>query len=212
MNAHNTTAFILLAAGKSQRMSIPKGLLAYNNSYWILEQINRIAASSIGELYIGLGYHHQAYLKAIPFFAQAVSDFVAYKNIQIRIVLNPNPQLGSFSSLQSILQEVPKGKNLLISAVDIPLIGAEELQKIINCQNSIVLPNYQGKNGHPIKLQAEFWNSLLGLDPHDAGSRLDLAIKKANPQHITQIAVNDPNLLLNLNTMEQWKAFTEPLH
>ena len=201
------TVFVLLAGGKSERMGIAKGLLQYQNSYWILEQMERIAKAGISEVYIGLGYHSQEYLDKIPLLYEAQSDFVEYKGIRIRVIVNKNPELGSFSTLQTVLQQIPKNKSVLVTPIDVPILNAIELQTIIETQNLIVLPNFEGKNGHPIKLHADFWNPLLLLSPADENSRLDLEIKKMNPSEITRIKVTDSSIVKNLNTPNDWTEF-----
>ena len=203
----NDSVFILLAGGKSERMGFPKGLLEYENTYWILEQINRISASTITEVYIGLGYHHEEYLNKIPWFARAQSDFVIYNNLKVQIVVNQNPHLGSFSTLQTVLGQILKNKSVLINPIDIPILNPTDLQKIIKAHNHIVLPNFEGKNGHPIKLHPEFWNTLLSLDPTDENSRLDLEIKKTVLSKTAVITVTDSCILKNLNTPDDWKEF-----
>nr|WP_315158962.1 NTP transferase domain-containing protein [uncultured Flavobacterium sp.] len=201
------TVFLLLAGGKSERMGIAKGLLEYQNTYWILEQINRISTTTVTEVYIGLGHHSQEYLNKIPLFKEAQLDFALYKNVKLRIVTNQNPELGSFSTLQIVLQQIPKNKSVLINPIDVPILNTTELQTIIETHNQIVLPNFEGKNGHPIKLHAGFWNPLLLLSPADENSRLDLEIKKMNPSKITQIAVTDSSIIKNLNTPNDWTEF-----
>jgi len=204
----NNTVFVLLAGGKSERMGVAKGLLEYQNTYWILEQINRIAASTITEVYIGLGYNYEAYLNKILWFAEAQLHFALYKNIKVRVVINQNPERGSFSTLQTVLGQIPKNKSVLINPIDIPILNIAELQNIIEAQNQIVLPNLEGKNGHPIKLHPKFWETLLSLNPTDENSRLDLEIKKIIPSKITTIAVTDSCILKNLNTPNDWIEFS----
>lgn len=205
----NDTVFVLLAGGKSERMGIAKGLLEYQNTYWILEQINSISTTTVTEVYIGLGHHSQEYLNKIPLLKQAESEFVIYKKIMIRVIINKNPELGSFSTLQTVLQQIPKNKSVLINPIDVPILNTAELQTIIEIQNQIVLPNFEGKNGHPIKLHADFWNPLLLLNPADENSRLDLEIKKMNPSEITKIKVTDSSILKNLNTPSDWTEFSK---
>jgi CTP:molybdopterin cytidylyltransferase MocA len=205
----NDTVFVLLAGGKSERMGIAKGLLPYQNTYWILEQINRIATTYLTEIYIGLGYHSQEYINKLPLLEQAQSEFVIYKKIKIRVIINKNPELGSFSTIQTVLQQIPKSKSVLINPIDVPILNTAELQTIIEIQNQIVLPNFEGKNGHPIKLHADFWNPLLLLNPADENSRLDLEIKKMNPSEITKIKVTDSSILKNLNTPSDWTEFSK---
>jgi CTP:molybdopterin cytidylyltransferase MocA len=204
----NNTVFVLLAGGKSERMGIAKGLLEYQNTYWILEQINRISTSTITEVYVGLGFHYEEYLNKIPWFSEARSHFVLYKNLKVRIVINQNPELGSFSTLQTVLQQIPKNKSVLINPIDIPILNPTELQNIIDVQNQIVLPHFEGKNGHPIKLHSKFWNPLLFLNPTDKTNRLDLEIKKIIPSKITTIAVTDSCILKNLNTPNDWAEYS----
>ena len=79
----NNTAFVLLAGGKSERMGTDKGLLKFQENYWILEQLNRISESTIQEVYIGLGFHSQNYFNTIPWLKDALTDFVSYKNYKI---------------------------------------------------------------------------------------------------------------------------------
>lgn len=203
----NDTVFVLLAGGKSERMGITKGLLQYQNTYWILEQIDRIATTTVTEVYIGLGYHSQEYIDKIPLFNQAQSKLISYKKISIRVIINKNPELGTFSTLQSVLRQIPKNKSVLINPIDVPLLNSPELETIIETQNLIVLPNYKGKNGHPIKLHSEFWKPLLLLDPTDENSRLDLEIKKTNPSDITTISITDSCIIKNLNTQDLWNDY-----
>lgn len=204
----NNTVFVLLAGGKSERMGVAKGLLEYQNTYWILEQLNRISNSTITEVYIGLGYRYEEYLNKIPWFIEAQSHFVLYKNLKVKVVVNQNPQFGSFSTLQTVLRQIPQTKSVLINPIDIPILNTTELQNIIRTQNQIVLPNFEGKNGHPIKLHSEFWNPLLLLNPTDENSRLDLEIKKIIPSKITTITVTDSCILKNLNTQNDWAEYS----
>ncbi|WP_269223539.1 NTP transferase domain-containing protein [Flavobacterium sp. IMCC34518] len=204
----NNTVFVLLAGGKSERMGMAKGLLLYKENFWILEQLNRISASTITDVFIGLGHNYEEYLNKIPSFSEAKSHFVLYKNLKIRVVINKKPEQGSFSTLQTVLQQIPKNKSVLISPIDVPILNSNELQNIIEAQNQIVLPNFEHKNGHPIKLHSDFWNPLLLLNPTDQNSRLDLEIKKINPFKITRIAVIDSCILKNLNTPNDWIEFT----
>ena len=205
----NDTVFVLLAGGKSERMGIPKGLLPYRDSYWILEQIDRISTATITEVYIGLGHHSEEYLNKIQLLNQAKSGLVSYKKIQIRVIINKNPEMGSFSTLQTVLQQIPKKKSVLINPIDVPILNSAELQTVIETENQIVLPNFEGKNGHPIKLHSNFWNPLLLLDPKNENSRLDLEIKKINLSAITTISVTDPSIIKNLNTPEDWQEFSK---
>ena len=203
----NKPVFILLAGGKSERMGIDKGLLKYNDSYWILEQLYRISQSSIEEVYIGLGFNFNAYLNAIPWFKTAQLNFVNYKGLKVKVILNKNPKMGSFSTLQTVLKKIPLDVEVIINHIDIPILNSEELEKIISTKNSVVIPNFKGKNGHPIKLNSFAWNNLTQLNCEINDARLDVQLKKINPIKISIIEVFDRAILLNLNTKKDWISF-----
>lgn len=205
----NNTAFVLLAGGKSERMGVAKGLLKYQQTYWILEQLQRISRVNIKEIYIGLGYNFQHYFNAIPWLQNAQNIFVEYKGMNVKVVINKNPELGSFSTLQTVLKEIPKTSEIVLNHIDIPVLNSEELAKIIATNNEIVRPNFEGKNGHPIKMKCSFWKSLINLDISDKNARLDFQLKKVNPTKISTVEVFDRAIIINLNTKTAWKTFLE---
>ena len=203
----NRPVFVLLAGGKSERMGTDKGLLKFNNNYWILEQLNRISNSTIQEVIIGLGFHSQHYFEAIPWLKNDLTNFVSYQNLNIKVIINNKPELGSFSTLQTVLKVVPKKSTIILNHIDIPILNAMELNKIISTENDVVLPNFNNKNGHPIKLSENVWNTLLDLDVTKADSRLDIQLKKVNPNKISTVEVFDRAVILNLNTKKEWNSF-----
>lgn len=205
----NNTVFVLLAGGKSERMGVDKGLLKFNENYWILEQLNRISKTTITEVYISLGFNAQHYFDAIPWFKDALINSVDFQNLKIKIVINKNPELGSFSTLKTVLKKIPSNFDIVLNHIDIPILNASELTKIISTKNNVVLPNYKGKNGHPIKMSYSFWKNLLLLDLDDKDSRLDVQLKKINPNKISKVEVFDRAIILNLNTEKDWISFLE---
>ena len=200
----NEPVFVLLAGGKSERMGVAKGLLKYKHTFWILEQLNRISKTAITEVYIGLGYHSQHYFDAIPWFKTALTKSIDYQSLKVKTILNPAPELGSFSTLQTVLKNINSNVDVLLMPVDVPLLNSEELNKIVAVKNTIVMPNFEEKNGHPIKIHSEFWQKLIHLNVSEEISRLDLQIKKLNPGEISIIKVNDASVVKNLNTKTAW--------
>ncbi|MDP3944683.1 MAG: NTP transferase domain-containing protein [Lutibacter sp.] len=205
----NESVFVLLAGGKSERMGVAKGLLKYKYTFWILEQLNRISKTSIKTVYIGLGYNNEHYFDAIPWLKDAITDFVDSEGLNIKTIVNPTPELGSFSTLQTVLININPNVDVLLAPIDVPILNPEELKKIIAAKNNIVMPNFEGKNGHPIKMDINFWKNLVSLNVSDENSRLDLQIKKLNPEEITMIKVSDASSIKNLNTKAAWISFLD---
>jgi len=203
----SNTVFILLAGGKSERMGVDKGLLKFQQTFWVLEQLNRVSKTTITKVYIGLGYNYQHYFNAIPWFKNAVNNYINFQGLNVKVVINQHPEQGSFSTLQTVLKAINTTYNILLSHIDIPVLNSKELQKIIETKNSVVIPNFEGKNGHPIKMDASFWKQLLNLKIDDENARLDFQIKKTNPIKISKIEVSDRNILTNINTKKDWISF-----
>ncbi|HEY9168160.1 MAG TPA: NTP transferase domain-containing protein [Lutibacter sp.] len=203
----NEPVFVLLAGGKSERMGVAKGLLKYKHTFWILEQLNRIAKTSVKMVYIGLGYNSQHYFDAIPWFKDSIFNDAEYQGLKVKIIINPVPEFGSFSTFQTVLKNINSGCDVLVCPIDVPLLNSEALNNIIKTKNNIVMPNFEGKNGHPIKMNAVFWQKLLFLNVSDENYRLDLQIKKTNLEEISIIKVNDASVIKNLNTKATWRSF-----
>jgi len=208
----NKTVFVVLAGGKSERMGVAKGLLKYKQTFWILEQLNRISKSNISEVIIGLGYNSQHYFDAIPWLEDALLNYKEFQGLKVKIVINKTPELGSFSTLQTILKKTDSTCNVLLNPIDIPILNSIELNKIISLKNDIVIPNFEGKNGHPIKMNATFWNTLLQINITDTNARLDIQLKKINPIRISTIEVSDRVILYNLNSKKDWISFLKMLN
>lgn len=188
-------------------MGSPKGLLDYKGKLWILEQISRYKHELHAKVYIGLGYDYESYLSTIPWFTEALDDFYLYNEVEVRIVINNNPKFGAFSTLQTVLDSIDINTNILVQPIDVPLANKQSLFTIINENNTIVIPKYAAKNGHPVKLKPEFWNNLLSIDKSSKKARLDFQIKAIDISSVTYIKVTDSSVYQNINTMKEWNNY-----
>ena len=203
----NDTVFVLLAGGKSERMGVDKGLLRYQHTFWILEQLHRISKTSISEVYIGLGFNYQHYLEAIPWLENALLNPVSFNSINIRVVINKHPELGSFSTLQTILKNLNSTSSILLNPIDIPILNTSELEQIIDTQNLVVIPTYNKERGHPVKLHPSLWKQLINVAIKSNDARLDYQLRKLPTKDISYIKVNDCSIIQNLNTKLEWISF-----
>lgn len=198
---------IILAAGKSARMGVDKGLLKYNHTFWILEQFNRISKTEIEEVTLVLGYHFNNYFIAIPWLKSAVKEPYIYQNIRVKVVINKDPEKGMFSSFLTALKSQKLLSDFLVLPIDVPFLNPFELNKIIQKKNTVVIPVYKQQKGHPIKLSSSFCKSLLLIDENDKYARLDIQINQLNDSEKTIVNVNDSSIILNLNSPSSWKKF-----
>ena len=183
----NKPVFALLAGGKSERMGTAKGLLKFKNTFWILEQLRRISKSNITEVYIGLGYNYDLYFNAIDWFEKASEKFVSFLGMDVRIIINLNPELGSFSTLQTVLKNKSTNSDTLICPIDIPILNPTDMNKIAKVKNEVVIPTLKEFHGHPIKINTSFTNKLIPLPCNHKTTRLDYQIKKFEVQKISEV-------------------------
>ncbi len=196
-------SLVLLAGGKSSRMKTPKGLLKYQENYWLLSQIENFIGN---EVFIGLGYDYQAYFKAIPWLQNAVTSPVIYQEKKITVIINSSPEFGLFSTIKAVLQKINVKKELFVLPVDVPLFSKENQQQLIDNKSPITIPKFEHKNGHPIKLHSSFWKTLLTVDIKNNEARLDYQIKK-EASITSYVDVTDASCILNLNTPKDWQLF-----
>lgn len=127
------------------------------------------------------------------------------------LVVNPDPSRGQFSSLQTGLHEVlNRGRDAaMITLVDRPPVKTEsielliaEFEQVLTRSIWAVVPEYQGKHGHPILAGREMIEAFLRA-PATATAR---EVEHAHQDQIAYLPVNDPFVALNVDTPEQYAA------
>jgi molybdenum cofactor cytidylyltransferase len=182
---------IILAAGESSRMGRDKALLPWPPSSSVL-----VVAGN-----------NQAALAPIIYANGAA------------LVVNPQPERGQFSSLRIGLQEVlNRGRDAaMVTLVDRPPPRNETLETLQAAferaasatkthRKWAVIPEYEGKHGHPIFLGREMLTAFLNA-PETSNAR---DVEHAHPDEIQYVTVDDPLVAVNVNTPEQYASLSSP--
>jgi molybdenum cofactor cytidylyltransferase len=122
----------------------------------------------------------------------------------VTIVKNNNPQRGRFSSLQLGVHDANKDAPVFIHNIDNPFITIETLQKIfqksiVNRQYDFISPRYKGRGGHPILISCELAEAIRST--RDTNISLNMFLSGYTR---TDVDVEDPGILSNINTMEDY--------
>ena len=132
------------------------------------------------------------------------------------LVVNPDPARGQFSSLRVGLQEVLKrGRDAaMVTLVDRPPVRMETLETLESAfeqattqRKWAVIPEYQGKHGHPILLGRQMMEAFLRA-PETSNAR---DVEHAHLSEIEYVPVDDPLVAVNVDTPEQYASLPPPL-
>ena len=128
-------------------------------------------------------------------------------------MVNPEPERGQFSSLQTGLQEVlNRGRDAaLITLVDRPPVAAATIETLetsfehaLHNSKWAAVPEYQGKHGHPFLAGRELIEAFLKAPPESSARE----VMHAHQDKVAYVTVEDPLVVANVNTPEQYAALT----
>jgi len=193
-------AGVILAAGDSTRMGQDKALLPWQGGTFLSAVIDVL--KPVTELVIVVGGKNTNSL--LPTIYQKGAF----------ITENHHSERGQFSSLRVGLQEVlNRGRDTAIVAlVDRPAARSATVRAIkqyflesVESGVWAVVPEFEGKHGHPFIAGREMIERFLRA-PQDATAR---DVEHAAQQHISYFPVNDPNVIMNVDTPEEFERLAQ---
>lgn len=196
---------IILAAGESSRMGTDKALLPWPPQ-------GRAKAPS-GETFLSSAIRSLEFSTDFVIVVAGANESklapIVYA-VGSSIVANPDPSRGQFSSLQIGVNEVlSRGRDAaIITLVDRPPARLATIEKLrtafANAPEGVwaVVPEYSGQHGHPYVVGRELMTVFLEA-PATANAR---DIEHAHQKHMQYVAVDDPFVVMNVNTPEDYAA------
>ena len=187
---------ILLAAGESSRMGQLKALLPWRGRPMLQHQTAALLDGGADGVVAVLG-HRADELRPLLEGRPGVSW-----------TLNPDYRQGKTTSIKAGLAalDVKAVDDILLLNVDQPR-SAGDIARILaahragNC--AVTVPEYRGKGGHPIVLSAALLPELRQISEETQGIK---AIVRRRPEAVNRVALDNPEILLDLNTPEQYRA------
>jgi len=198
---------VILAAGESTRMGTDKALLPWPPA--------APGSPPTGHTFLS------AAIQALEPFSEKVIVVAGKNEINLApvvyakgasLVRNPEPDQGQFSSLQVGLREVlSEGRDAaMVTLVDRPPVKAATLNALCSAFREAashvwaVVPEYNGKHGHPFLLAREMIEAFLKA-PSSATAR---DIEHQSLQHVKYVAVDDPLVTSNVDTPDEYAALS----
>lgn len=150
---------VVLAGGASSRMGSPKALLRYQGECFV-DRLVRVFATRCARVIVVLGHDAQTVARGMECSGEAV------------LVLNPRPERGQFSSLQTGLRAAGSGvRAVFFHPVDIPAIQPETVARLsaawaeLPAGVQVLKPAHRARTGHPVLIAAAVAEELLALPP-----------------------------------------------
>ena len=187
---------ILLAAGESSRMGQLKALLPWRGRPLLQHQTAALLDGGANGVVAVLG-HRADELRPLLEGRPGVSW-----------TLNPDYRQGKTTSIKAGLAALDGDAvdDILLLNVDQPR-SAGDVARILAAHRAadyaVTVPEYRGKGGHPIVLSAALLPELRQISEETQGIK---AIVRRRPEAVNRVALDNPEILLDLNTPEQYRA------
>ena len=194
MNAENSTAGIILAAGASTRFGRPKQLVRLNDRCLIEWVLDAALKSKLNRIILVLGYAHQQVLQAID---------PKLQDSKLSVEINPHHEKGQSFSLQlglsRIIDTFPAVMFLL---ADQPLVDTATLNFLLkhfwSADKDICVPTYAGQKGNPCIFRKKIFPKIMQITG-DRGAR---HIIRSNPERVLEIDIKNHHFFLDVDTPE----------
>jgi molybdenum cofactor cytidylyltransferase len=176
---------IILAAGKSQRMGFPKGLLEYKSKYLLQQQIETFLMAGGETILMVVGEDKAQYLEKMP-------------NLESNVIFihNDNYDLGPFYSIQLAVKAFIEPPGYFIQPIDVLPPNENLYLELLSHKEEVVIPTFDGKGGHPTLIRNGFATKLLFYKE----GRLDEVIHNYKKAEVIRVQTSEENVISNKNS------------
>lgn len=191
----NRVAAILLAAGRSRRMGAFKPLLPFGGRTVVEACVENLRAGGVEEVVVVLGHR-----------AEELHARLAHLSL-VRFALNEDTESEMGVSIaRGIAQVTCEARAVLVALVDQPAVPPAAIREVVAAHAEkrarLVVPEWNGRGGHPVLVDLAFRRELLDLDPR-RGLR---ALFDAHRAEVLRLPVASPYVARDMDTWEDYRA------
>lgn len=183
---------IVLAAGESKRMKVPKMLLPFNGVPMIEKVLKNVLSSNVFCTLVVLGS-----------FRHEITGII--ERMPVKYCYNEDYAKGMLSSVQCGFRNMPENFGAaIVFQGDQPFIEADVINSVIDSYRQtgkgIIIPVYRKKRGHPLLVDKKYVSSIMGL-PDKKGLR---ALSEIYSDDVFETSVNSPGILKDFDTKQDY--------
>lgn len=184
---------VVLAAGESTRMGTQKLLLPYAGCTVIENIIDQVLESGVDTCVVVTGHE-----------ADRVQDCLRARNVVF--AHNTNYRAGMLTSVRAGLTAAGGSwQGAVIVLGDQPSFRAETIAALLEEQakhpESVLLPVFEGRRGHPILVPKRFHTEIMNRFD-DTGLR---GLLRAHPEAMIEVTVDTPSVLEDMDYPEDYQ-------
>lgn len=185
-----STAAVVPAAGKSVRFGGAKLLADVDGEPLLVRAIRGLLAGGVERVVV--------VVEAGGAVEKASAGLAVFADPRVRLVANPEPERGMFSSIQVGLAAA-EADCVLVLPGDMPFVRPETVTAVIDAARTrpgaVVSPRHGGRRGHPIALPAAVRHAVLAADP---SANLKAVLDRLAPAR-EALEVDDPGVLRDVD-------------
>jgi molybdenum cofactor cytidylyltransferase len=189
---------VILAAGMSRRMGVPKLFLDFHGKPLFLYSVECAIRSQLNPILIVGGEH-----------VQLLQDHT--KGLPVEIISNPDYRKGMAASLKLGIEAMDgRVDALLVFLADQPFVPPMLIKKLLQtytvCRSNgirIVRPQYSGIPGHPVLFDADLFREFSALQGDEGGR----SIIKSHAEKLKLIPAENPLWGADIDTPDDLEKF-----
>ncbi len=191
----NDISAIILAAGYSSRMGVPKLSLKFDdNSSFLEKAVIEYFKFGCSEIIVVVNEQGK----------ELFPESSVLKSKNVKIVVNEQPGLGRFYSLKKACKALKEMLPCFVHNVDNPFVTQNVLQALRQNRRDYdyVMPVYDRRGGHPFFISEKIVLAISKEKDNDLHMK-DYLSKYSSKR----IETEDKNILLNINNLEDYKRY-----
>jgi molybdenum cofactor cytidylyltransferase len=186
-------AAVVLAAGGSSRMRVPKQLLPVDGQPMVRHVTEAVCAAGLAQVVVVVGAH-----------AEAVAQALA--GLAVEVVVNDAWAAGMSTSVQAGLHRLRQDiRAVIVILADQPALTPDLIRTLAtryrDTEALIVAPYLKGQRGNPVLFDRALFPELLAVEGDRGGRQIILR----HQEHVERVEVDDMAVMLDIDTHQDYE-------